>query len=130
MIGGHLVVDNRRVVTLDLERLRRRVAAAHDRLLAANVDNRRLYEALEPVVGSYCPGLARAPTTSTATAPGSSNTSTENRRHCERSEAISTRWPRRLTPNSEGVGFPMNAVAVPRNEDSPLPTGRGASSHL
>ena len=23
--------------------------------------NRRLYEALEPVVGSYCPGLARTP---------------------------------------------------------------------
>jgi len=28
---------------------------------AANADNRRLYEALEPVVGSYCPGLARTP---------------------------------------------------------------------
>ena len=28
---------------------------------AANADNRRLYDALEPVVGSYCPGLARTP---------------------------------------------------------------------
>ena len=61
MIGGRLVVDNRRVATVDLDRLRTRVAAAHERLAAANVDNRRLYEALEPVVGSHCPGLARAP---------------------------------------------------------------------
>ena len=61
MIGGRLVVDNRRVVSVNLERLRRRVEAARDRLAAANADNRRLYEALEPVVGSHCPGLARAP---------------------------------------------------------------------
>jgi 5-methylthioadenosine/S-adenosylhomocysteine deaminase len=71
MIGGRLIVDYRRVVTVDLDRLRDRVAAARDRLAAANADNRRLYEALEPVVGSYCPGLARTPTTSTATARGS-----------------------------------------------------------
>jgi guanine deaminase len=61
MIGGRLVVDNRRVLTVDLERLRDRVEAARERLAAANADNRRLYEALEPVVGSYCPGLARGP---------------------------------------------------------------------
>ena len=61
MIGGRLVVDNRRVTTVDLDRLRDRVAAARERLAAANVDNRRLYEALEPVVGSHCPGLARTP---------------------------------------------------------------------
>jgi 5-methylthioadenosine/S-adenosylhomocysteine deaminase len=61
MIGGRLVVDNRRIVTVDLARLRDRVAAARDRLAAANADNRRLYDALEPVVGSYCPGLARTP---------------------------------------------------------------------
>jgi guanine deaminase len=61
MIGGRLVVDNRRVTTVDLDRLRNRVAAARDRLAAANVDSRRLYEALEPVVGSFCPGLARSP---------------------------------------------------------------------
>jgi 5-methylthioadenosine/S-adenosylhomocysteine deaminase len=61
MIGGRLVVDNRRVVTVDFARLRRRVEAARERLAAANADSRRLYEALEPVVGSHCPGLARAP---------------------------------------------------------------------
>jgi 5-methylthioadenosine/S-adenosylhomocysteine deaminase len=61
MIGGRLVIDNRRIVTVDLNGLRNRVEAARDRLAAANADNRRLYEALEPVVGSHCPGLARAP---------------------------------------------------------------------
>src|SRR5215471_798069 len=61
MIGGRLVVDNHKLLTVDLGRLRDRVAEARERLAAANADNRRLYEALEPVVGSYCPGLARTP---------------------------------------------------------------------
>jgi guanine deaminase len=61
MIAGRMVVENRRVLTVDMERLRSRVEAARERLAAANADNRRLYEALEPVVGSYCPGLARTP---------------------------------------------------------------------
>src|SRR5437762_5603702 len=61
MIAGRMVVENRRVLTVDMERLRDRVAAARERLAAANADNRRLYEALEPIIGSYCPGLARTP---------------------------------------------------------------------
>src|SRR6267142_1217353 len=61
MIGGRLVVDNRRVTTVDLTRLRDRVAVARDRLAAANADSRRLYDALVPIVGSHCPGLARTP---------------------------------------------------------------------
>ena len=61
MIGGRLVVENRRPLTVDLDRLRERVAEARDRLVATNADNRQLYKALEPVVGSYCPGLARTP---------------------------------------------------------------------
>ncbi|HEV2303013.1 MAG TPA: amidohydrolase [Stellaceae bacterium] len=61
MIGGRLVVEGRRLLTVDLARLAARAEAARDRLAAANLDNRRLYEALEPVVGSHCPGLARAP---------------------------------------------------------------------
>ena len=61
MIGGRMVVENRRVLTVDLARLRERAERARDRLAGLNADNRRLYEALEPVVGSYCPGLAMAP---------------------------------------------------------------------
>jgi guanine deaminase len=61
MIGGRLVVENRRPVGVDLARLGERAAAARERLAAANADNRLLYAALEPVVGSFCPGLARMP---------------------------------------------------------------------
>jgi len=61
MVGGRLVVEHRRILTVDLARLRDRAAASRDRLAAANADNRRLYEALAPVVGSHCPGMARAP---------------------------------------------------------------------
>ena len=61
MIGGRMVVENHRILTVDLARLRDRAAASRDRLLAVNADNRLLYEALAPVVGSYCPGLARMP---------------------------------------------------------------------
>jgi guanine deaminase len=61
MIGGRMVVQNRRPVGVDLAALRERAEAARERLYAANADNRRLYAALEPVVGSYCPGLARTP---------------------------------------------------------------------
>ncbi len=60
MIGGRMVVDDRRVLTVDFSRLCQRVEAARDRLAAANADNRRLYQALEPVIGSHCPGMARA----------------------------------------------------------------------
>jgi 5-methylthioadenosine/S-adenosylhomocysteine deaminase len=61
MIGGRLVVAGRKPVGVDLARLRDRAEAARERLAAANADNRRLYQALQPVIGSYCPGLARMP---------------------------------------------------------------------
>jgi 5-methylthioadenosine/S-adenosylhomocysteine deaminase len=61
MIGGRWVVQNRKPVGIDLTRLRERAEAARERLAAVNADNRRLYQALEPVVGSFCPGLARMP---------------------------------------------------------------------
>ncbi len=61
MIAGRMIVENRRVLTVDMARLRARVEAARDRLATANTDNRLLYDALEPIVGSYCPGLARTP---------------------------------------------------------------------
>jgi 5-methylthioadenosine/S-adenosylhomocysteine deaminase len=61
MIGGRWVVRGRKPVGVDLVRLRERAEAARERLAAANADNRRLFEALAPVVGSYCPGLARLP---------------------------------------------------------------------
>ena len=61
MIGGRLVVENRRLLTVDVAKLSRDAEAARERLERLNRDNRRLYEQLEPVVGSYCPGLAKTP---------------------------------------------------------------------
>jgi guanine deaminase len=61
MIGGRMVVDDHRVVTVDVSRLGQRIEVVRERLAAANADYRRLYEALEPVVGSHCPGMARLP---------------------------------------------------------------------
>ncbi len=61
IVGGRMVVEHRRILTVDLGRLRDRATASRDRLAAANADNRLLYEALAPVVGSHCPGLARMP---------------------------------------------------------------------
>jgi 5-methylthioadenosine/S-adenosylhomocysteine deaminase len=61
MVGGRMVVEHRRILTVDPARLRDRATASRDRLAAANADNRLLYEALAPVVSSHCPGLARLP---------------------------------------------------------------------
>ncbi len=61
MIGGRLVVDGGRVLTVDLDALRAKVESAVDRLRAANADGRELAAKLEPIVGSFCIGLAREP---------------------------------------------------------------------
>jgi guanine deaminase len=61
MIGGRLVVEDRRLTTVDLQALRRDAEAARERLAALNAPARALYERLAPVVGRFCPGLAHMP---------------------------------------------------------------------
>lgn len=61
MIGGRMVVRNRQVVGLDLASLAAKAEAAVERLGAVNAPNKALYDRLESVVGSFCPGLAREP---------------------------------------------------------------------
>jgi 5-methylthioadenosine/S-adenosylhomocysteine deaminase len=61
MIGGRMVVENRRVLGIDMSKLARDAAAAAERLTLANQGNKDLYHRLESVVGSFCPGLARTP---------------------------------------------------------------------
>jgi guanine deaminase len=61
MIGGRMVVENRKLLTLDLAKLARDAETARLRLARANRSNRLLYERLEKVVGTYCPGLAKQP---------------------------------------------------------------------
>ncbi len=61
MIGGRMVVEERRLLTLDLAKLSRDAENARARLEKLNRDNKTLYERLEPIVGAFCPALARAP---------------------------------------------------------------------
>lgn len=61
MIGGRLVVKDRRVTTVDMAALRRDAETARRRLAEVNAPMKALYERLAPVVGRYCPGLAHMP---------------------------------------------------------------------
>jgi guanine deaminase len=61
MIGGRFVFRDGRHATLDMARLAVEAEAARERLEAATVAQRALFEALEPVVASFCSGLAGRP---------------------------------------------------------------------
>jgi 5-methylthioadenosine/S-adenosylhomocysteine deaminase len=61
MVGGRMVVENRRPVGADLAALARKAEAARERLAAANADNKRLFERLQGLVNAFCPGLAKTP---------------------------------------------------------------------
>jgi 5-methylthioadenosine/S-adenosylhomocysteine deaminase len=61
MVGGKMVVENRRLVNVDLARLARDAESARERLEKLNRGNKDLYDKLEPIVGSFCPGLAKTP---------------------------------------------------------------------
>ena len=61
MIGGRMVVENRRLLTLDMAELARKAEAARARLSAANKPSKLLYDRLEKIVGTFCPGLAKTP---------------------------------------------------------------------
>jgi guanine deaminase len=61
MIGGRLVVEHRRVTTVDVSALAREVEAARRRLTETAAPAKALYEQLAPLVGRFCPGLAHVP---------------------------------------------------------------------
>lgn len=61
MVGGAMVVAARRLLNVDLERLAHDAENAIERLEPLNRANHALYCELEPVVGSFCPGLAAQP---------------------------------------------------------------------
>jgi guanine deaminase len=61
MIGGRMVVQDRRLLTLDLAKLAAEAEAARERLEALNAEFKDLYEKLEPVVASFCPAFAAKP---------------------------------------------------------------------
>lgn len=61
MVAGTMIVRDGRLTRLDLAALARAVEAARARLEAATADARALYHRLEPVIASFCPGLAQVP---------------------------------------------------------------------
>jgi 5-methylthioadenosine/S-adenosylhomocysteine deaminase len=61
MIGGRMVVEHRRITTVDLAALRRDAEAARARLAGVNAPMKALVERLSPVVSAFCPGLAHMP---------------------------------------------------------------------
>jgi guanine deaminase len=61
MIGGRLVVEDRRVTTVDVAALAREAEAARRRLTEIAAPAKALYERLAPIVGRFCPGLAHVP---------------------------------------------------------------------
>jgi guanine deaminase len=61
MVGGRLVVEDRRVVGVDMAALMRRCEESRARLAQASLPNKQLFERVESIVNSFCPGLAKIP---------------------------------------------------------------------
>ena len=61
MVGGRMVVENRRLLTLDMAALAREAERARARLARDTRDMRALTAQLGRIVDSYCPGLAATP---------------------------------------------------------------------
>ncbi|MEA2949519.1 MAG: 5-methylthioadenosine/S-adenosylhomocysteine deaminase [Alphaproteobacteria bacterium] len=61
MVGGRMVVENRQVVGVDMAALARRVEDARARLESVAVPNKQLFESVEQIVNTFCPGLAKMP---------------------------------------------------------------------
>jgi guanine deaminase len=59
LVGGRLVVDAGRVLTVDEAALRQRAQAAADRLDALNAEGRHLAAALRPGVSAFCCGIGQ-----------------------------------------------------------------------
>ena len=61
MVGGRMIVQDRRLTTVDVATLAREAEAARERLARVNAPGKELYERLAAVVGRFCPGLAHTP---------------------------------------------------------------------
>ena len=57
MVGGRWVMRDRKLLTVDVEALRRKAEEAVERLNAANAEARALGEKLHPYVGHFCQAL-------------------------------------------------------------------------
>jgi guanine deaminase len=61
MIGGRMIVENRKLLTVDLAKLAAQVEASQARRSDLQGRAKKVYQRLEKVVGTFCPGLAKVP---------------------------------------------------------------------
>jgi len=61
MVGGRMIVENRKLLTVDLPKLAAQAAASQARRAELTAGAKKLYDRLEKVVVAFCPGLAKAP---------------------------------------------------------------------
>ncbi|HSS82260.1 MAG TPA: amidohydrolase family protein, partial [Reyranella sp.] len=61
MVGGRMIVENHKLLTVDLPKLAAQAAASQARRAELTAGAKKLYQRLETVVGAFCPGLAKAP---------------------------------------------------------------------
>jgi guanine deaminase len=61
MIGGRMIVADRKLLTVDLPKLAAKVEAVQARRAELQGEAKKLYLQLEKVVGTFCPGLAKEP---------------------------------------------------------------------
>jgi guanine deaminase len=61
MVGGEMVIENRKHTRIDIAKLAADAERARERLTVMNAETRNLCNRLELVSGSFCPALARKP---------------------------------------------------------------------
>ncbi len=61
MIGGRMVVQERKLLTVDLAKIAAQAEKARERLDKGRKPAKALYDRLEKVVNTFCPGLAKQP---------------------------------------------------------------------
>jgi 5-methylthioadenosine/S-adenosylhomocysteine deaminase len=61
MVGGRFIVIDRKLITIDLQDLFHRTQEARSRLNVDTAGARALFDQVEPIIASYCPGLASRP---------------------------------------------------------------------
>ena len=56
-----MVVKDSLPVNIDMQSLEKKAEAARDRLARTNKPGKKLFDRIEKIVGSFCPGLALTP---------------------------------------------------------------------
>jgi len=61
MIGGRMVMENRKLLLIDIAKVAKQAEQARERLAKGRKPAKALYDKLEKIVNTFCPGLAKQP---------------------------------------------------------------------